>query len=272
MSRMTREHVTVSLSGDGGDELFCGYNTYGSLARSWNRIRWIPTVARRAAGVCLGSMDRYRSGPGAVRARLLGAAGIEDMYLRSQIGEGLELVRPEAVTDACPTVMDTYPSGVLSCPQHNLMLMDLQMYHPDDILNKVDRTAMAVSLETRVPMLDKDVVEFAWRLPLSYRRQDGVTKKVLRDILYRYVPAELMERPKKGFSIPLQKWLLEPALRAWAESLLERAVLERQGILNADAVRRMWEDYVERGIWRVQIWYVLMFQEWMRLHLTQEVL
>ncbi len=272
VSRMTREHVTVSLSGDGGDELFCGYNTYGSLARSWNRIRWIPTVARRAAGVCLGSMDRYRSGPGAVRARLLGAAGIEDMYLRSQIGEGLELVRPEAVTDACPTVMDTYPSGVLSCPQHNLMLMDLQMYHPDDILNKVDRTAMAVSLETRVPMLDKDVVEFAWRLPLSYRRQDGVTKKVLRDILYRYVPAELMERPKKGFSIPLQKWLLEPALRAWAESLLERAALERQGILNADAVRRMWEDYVERGIWRVQIWYVLMFQEWMHLHLTQEVL
>ena len=181
-------------------------------------------------------------------------------------------MRPEAVTDACPTVMDTYPSGVLSCPQHNLMLMDLQMYHPDDILNKVDRTAMAVSLETRVPMLDKDVVEFAWRLPLSYRRQDGVTKKVLRDILYRYVPAELMERPKKGFSIPLQKWLLEPALRAWAESLLERAALERQGILNADAVHRMWEDYVERGIWRVQIWYVLMFQEWMHLHLTQEVL
>ena len=121
-------------------------------------------------------------------------------------------------------------------------------------------------------MLDKDVVEFAWRLPLSYRRQDGVTKKVLRDILYRYVPAELMERPKKGFSIPLQKWLLEPALRAWAESLLDRAALERQGILNADAVRRMWEDYVERGIWRVQIWYVLMFQEWMHLHLTQEVL
>ena len=107
---------------------------------------------------------------------------------------------------------------------------------------------------------------------MSYRRQDGVTKKVLRDILYRYVPAELMERPKKGFSIPLQKWLREPALQAWAESLLERAVLERQGILNADAVHRMWEDYVERGIWRVQIWYVLMFQEWMHLHLTQEVL
>lgn len=143
------------------------------------------------------------------------------------------------------------------------MLMDLLMYHPDDILAKVDRTAMAVSLETRVPMLDRDVVEFAWTLPLSYRKKDGVTKKVLRDVLYRYVPRELLERPKKGFSIPLQKWLKEPELREWAESLIKRTALERQGILNADVVWRIWKDYIEKDIWRVQIWYVLMFQEWM---------
>lgn len=264
VSRMTREHVTVSLSGDGGDELFGGYNTYGSLARVWSKIRWIPPVVRRAVSAGLGRTTRYGSGPGAVRARLLGADGIEDLYLRSQIGEGIRFVRPEAAGEGCKTVMETYPSGALRMPQHNLMLMDLMMYHPDDILNKVDRTAMAVSLETRVPMLDRDVVEFAWTLPLSYRVQDGVTKKILRDILYRYVPGELMERPKKGFSIPLQKWLLEPELREWAQSLLDRAVLERQGILDVDAVLRMWEDYVERGIWRVQIWYVLMLQEWMR--------
>lgn len=267
VSKMTREHVTVSLSGDGGDELFCGYNTYESVDRIWNRIRKIPYGIRIPAGALLGVVSGEKRGAMATRARLLGAGSIEDMYLRSEIGEGFQLVREGGRgkrwrKNENMTVMDTYPAGLLEEPQHNLMLMDLLMYHPDDILNKVDRTAMAVSLETRVPMLDSDVVEFAWTLPLSYRRKDGVSKKILRDILYQYVPRELMERPKKGFSIPLQKWLKEPGLREWAESLLDRAVLERQGILNADAVRRIWEDYIEKDIWRVQIWYVLMFQEW----------
>lgn len=260
VSKMTREHVTVSLSGDGGDELFCGYNTYGSVDRIWNKTRQIPYVFRKPVSAAFGVMSAGKRGVMATKARLLGASGIEDMYLRSEIGEGFEIV---AASCECPTVMDTYPAGLLAEPQHNLMLMDLLMYHPDDILTKVDRTAMAVSLETRVPMLDRDVVEFAWTLPLSYRKKDGVTKKVLRDVLYRYVPRELLERPKKGFSIPLQKWLKEPELREWAESLIGRAALERQGILNADVVSRIWQDYIERDIWRVQIWYVLMFQEWM---------
>lgn len=260
VSKMTREHVTVSLSGDGGDELFCGYNTYGSVDRIWNKTRQIPYVFRKPASAAFGVMSAGKRGVMATKARLLGARGIEDMYLRSEIGEGFEIA---AANRECPTVMDTYPAGLLAQPQHNLMLMDLLMYHPDDILTKVDRTAMAVSLETRVPMLDRDVVEFAWTLPLSYRKKDGVTKKVLRDVLYRYVPRELLERPKKGFSIPLQKWLKEPELREWAESLIGRAALERQRILNPDVVWRIWKDYIERDIWRVQIWYVLMFQEWM---------
>ena len=260
VSKMTREHVTVSLSGDGGDELFCGYNTYGSVDRIWNKTRQIPYVFRKPASAAFGVMSVGKRGVMATKARLLGARGIEDMYLRSEIGEGFEIAEANC---ECPTIMDTYPAGLLAQPQHNLMLMDLLMYHPDDILAKVDRTAMAVSLETRVPMLDRDVVEFAWTLPLSYRKKDGVTKKVLRDVLYRYVPRELMERPKKGFSIPLQKWLKEPELREWAESLIERTALERQGILSADVVWRIWKDYIEKDIWRVQIWYVLMFQEWM---------
>lgn len=260
VSKMTREHVTVSLSGDGGDELFCGYNTYGSVDRIWNKTRQIPYVFRKPVSAAFGVMGAGRRGAMTTKARLLGARGIEDMYLRSEIGEGFEIAGADS---RCPTVMDTYPAGLLAEPQHNLMLMDLLMYHPDDILTKVDRTAMAVSLETRVPMLDRDVVEFAWTLPLSYRKKGGVTKKVLRDVLYRYVPRELLERPKKGFSIPLQKWLKEPELREWAESLIERTALEGQGILNADAVGRIWKDYIERDIWRVQIWYVLMFQEWM---------
>lgn len=263
VSRMTREHVTVSLSGDGGDELFCGYNSYASVERSWNKINKIPGVIRKPAGAILGLVggnDRNM----AIRARLLGADGIENMYLRSEIGEGLPIVRWEKTTGKCPTVMETYPAGLLQEPQRNLMLMDLLMYHPDDILNKVDRTAMAVSLETRVPMLDRDVVEFAWSLPFAYCRKDGVTKRVLRDVLYRYVPRELMERPKKGFSIPLHSWLKEPALREWAQSLLSPELVKAQGILNADVVDRIWKDYAERDVWRPQIWYLLMFQQWMQ--------
>lgn len=281
VSKMTRGHVTVSLSGDGGDELFCGYGTYTSIDRIWNQTKRIPYPVRRPVSALLGAVSSGNHGALATKARLLGAKSIEDMYLRSEVGEGFRIVRgdlnraddkrtalsqwaQQMPWEAEQTVMDTYPCGLMREPLHNLMLMDLRMYHPDDILNKVDRTAMAVSLETRVPMLDKDVVEFAWTLPLSYRKKDGVTKKILRDVLYKYVPRELMERPKTGFSIPLHKWLKEPVLREWAESLIDRRTLDRQGILDTEIVWRLWKDYTERDIWRVQIWYILMFQEWMR--------
>ncbi|MDE5937951.1 MAG: asparagine synthase (glutamine-hydrolyzing) [Lachnospiraceae bacterium] len=275
VSKITREHVTVSLSGDGGDELFCGYNTYYSIDRIWNKVRKIPGVLRRPASAVLGLAASGNTSL-ATRARLLGAKSIEDMYLRSEIGEGLGLIR-RGIADspsgfgrwddiqtrrAGQTWMDTYPSGLLEEGQHNLMLMDLLMYHPDDILTKVDRTAMAVSLETRVPMLDKDVVEFAWTLPLSYRQSGGVSKKILRDILYRYVPRELMERPKKGFSIPLHLWLKQKELREWAESLLSPSLLTEQGLFDTAAVKKLWDDYIIKNVWRPQIWYILVFQEW----------
>ena len=214
-----------------------------------------------------------KEGALATRARLLGASGIEDMYRRSEIGEGFDLLAPEVRQELassvlygenCETVMDTYPAGLLPEPLHNLMLMDMLMYHPDDILTKVDRTAMAVSLETRVPMLDRDVVEFAWTLPVSYLKEGNTTKKILRDILYKYVPQELMERPKTGFAIPLHKWLKEPELREWAEGLLGQQEIKKQKLLNENAVARMWGDFVERGVWRQQIWYVLMFLQFMR--------
>ena len=279
VSEITSEHVTVSLSGDGGDELFCGYNTYYSIDRIWNKVRKLPYPLRLAAGGALGVTGCLGNNPSlATRAGLLGACSIEDMYLRSEIGEGLKLVKGrqegkrldfgpwDAIQsrEAGTTWMDAYPSGLLEEPRHNLMLMDLLMYHPDDILNKVDRTAMAVSLETRVPMLDRDVVEFAWTLPLAYRQENGVRKKILRDILYRYVPRELMERPKTGFSIPLHRWLRQPGLREWAESLLEASLLERQGLLETTAVRKLWDDYIMKNVWKPQIWYILMLQEWLR--------
>jgi len=279
VSKITREHVTVSLSGDGGDELFCGYNNYYYIESIWNKVRKLPYPLRRAAGDLLGmSAGLSKNASLATRARLLGARSVEDMYLRSEIGQGLKLVKGQSrgkdagfglwdevqSRKAGVTWMDIYPSGLLTDAQHNLMLMDLLMYHPDDILNKVDRTAMAVSLETRVPMLDRDVVEFAWTLPIDFKQGGGVSKKVLRDVLYRYVPRELMERPKKGFSIPLHRWLKQSGLREWAESLLEPALLEGQGLLETTAVKKLWEDYIIRDVWKPQIWYILMFQEWMK--------
>lgn len=262
VSKMTREHVTVSLSGDGGDELFCGYNSYASVDRIWGKMKSVPYGIRKLASELvlhspLSNKEIYR-----VKGTLLGAKGPSDLYRLSMEREPLikdiTLSKKEV-----PYKYTEYDPGFLKETNHNIMLMDMLMYHPDDILVKVDRTAMAVSLETRVPMLDKDVVEFAWTLPVEFERQNGVGKRILRDVLYRYVPKEMMERPKKGFSIPIQKWLKEKELREWAENLIDRKTLMKQGILDPDVVWKMWTDFIEKDEWRIQIWYVLMFQEWM---------
>ena len=262
VSKMTREHVTVSLSGDGGDELFCGYNSYASVDRIWGKMKSVPYGIRKLASELvlhspLSNKEIYR-----VKGTLLGAKGPSDLYRLSMERE--PLIKDITLSKKeIPYKYTEYDPGFLKETNHNIMLMDMLMYHPDDILVKVDRTAMAVSLETRVPMLDKDVVEFAWTLPVEFERQNGVGKRILRDVLYRYVPKEMMERPKKGFSIPIQKWLKEKELREWAENLIDRKTLMKQGILDPDVVWKMWTDFIEKDEWRIQIWYVLMFQEWM---------
>ncbi len=262
VSKMTREHVTVSLSGDGGDELFCGYTSYASVERIWNKMKGVPYFIRKPCSELvthspLAGKPIYR-----IKGKLLGAKGPSDLYICSYETDPLtkEICLDKRV---CSYKYSEYDPKFLKETNHNIMLMDMLMYHPDDILVKVDRAAMAVSLETRVPMLDKDVVEFAWSLPIDYEREGKTGKKVLRDVLYRYVPKEMMERPKKGFSIPVEKWLREPLLREWAESLIDRKILEQQGILNADVVWKIWKDFIDKGEWRIQIWYILMFQEWM---------
>lgn len=262
VSKMTREHVTVSLSGDGGDELFCGYTSYASVERIWNKMKGFPYFIRKPCSELVIHSPLAKKPIYRIKGKLLGAKGPSDLYICSY--ETDPLTRKISLTDeALSYKYSEYHPRFLEETNHNIMLMDLLMYHPDDILVKVDRAAMAVSLETRVPMLDKDVVEFAWSLPIDYERKGQTGKQVLREVLYRYVPKEMMERPKKGFSIPIEKWLRQPDLRQWAESLIERKTLERQGILNADVVWKIWTDFIDRGEWRIQIWYILMFQAWM---------
>lgn len=269
VSKMTREHVTVSLSGDGGDELFCGYTSYASVERIWNKMKNIPYFIRKPCSELVIHSPLAKKPIYRIKGKLLGAKGPSDLYISSY--ETDPLTRQISLDNReCSYKYSEYDPKYLKETNHNIMLMDMLMYHPDDILVKVDRAAMAVSLETRVPMLDKDVVEFAWTLSIDYEREGKTGKKVLRDVLYRYVPKEMMERPKKGFSIPIEKWLRQKELREWAESLIDRKTLEQQGILNPDVVWKIWKDFIDRGEWRIQIWYVLMFQEWMhsrRVHL-----
>ena len=273
VSAMTREHVTVSLSGDAGDELFCGYTSYTSIDRIWGKMKGIPYLLRKSAGQAALLLPgiRNREIP-RTKATLLTARGPVELHrlesdhepvigqIAKTSGKGLSYAMTGLSEDALP-----------EC-NRLVMLSDMLLYHPDDILVKVDRCAMANSLETRVPLLDPDVMEFAWSLPLEhlieYREgSDGskirTGKKILRNVLYRHVPKELMDRPKKGFSIPIEKWLLEEPLHSWATALIAPDKIEREGLLNADVVSRMWEDYEKRGLFRVQLWYVLMLEEWL---------
>ena len=265
VSRMTREHVTVSLSGDGGDELFGGYNSYRSVERVWGKMRKIPAFVRKPVGTVLLHTPLAKNEVYRDKAGYLKAASPEEVYRQSYEQDPLirKIAGDPGNISYAYTQLGPDETGEVT---HDIMLMDLSMYHPDDILVKVDRTAMAVSLETRVPMLDKDVVEFAWTLPTDFLvdPDKGIGKLVLRDVLFRRVPKELMERPKKGFGIPIAKWLKEPELRAWAEDLLDEKTLREQGLLDPEVVRGIWEDFTGRGIYRVQIWYILMFQAWYR--------
>ena len=276
VSRLTRQYVTVSLSGDAGDELFCGYTTYASAERVWRRCQRIPRLLRRAGGGLVLHSPLRRFPALAVESRLLAADCPEDIYRLSfrtdERTAGIALEHP-----GYPYAYTVTGRDELGEVNRDIMLMDAEMYLPDDILVKVDRTSMAVSLESRVPMLDRDVCEFAWTLPISYlraehpSRADGTVdargnrlgKLVLRDILYRYVPRELVDQPKKGFAVPLARWLREPELRQWAEALLSPERIRREGYLDAEVVSSLWNEYTESGVWRVQIWYILMFEAWL---------
>lgn len=265
VSKMTREHVTVSLSGDGGDELFCGYTDYESVPRAYGKVKKIPYPLRKlVSSVILNTGIKNVNSMG-IRASLLKADSIKDMYnLSINCDPLVDRIAREKDVLICSN--EAIERDYIGEARHDIMLMDMLQYHPDDILVKVDRCAMAVSLETRVPMLDKDVVEFAWSLPVEYLYNETTKegKRILRDVLYRYVPKEMMDRPKKGFGIPIADWLKNDSeLRSYANELMNKNLIEKQGYLNYEVVNRIWTDFIDKGIWRNQIWYILMFQSWL---------
>jgi asparagine synthase (glutamine-hydrolysing) len=283
VSRVARQNVTVSLSGDGGDELFAGYTRHRWIPAVFSRLKRTPSILRTLVSNSLlvftpQDWDRLfeRIGPALPHfmregksgdkiqklAKMIAAPGAEEMYrtVRSFWDAPAKLVldslEPESqsVSSCCAELRD---------PTDKLLLLDLMTYLPDDILVKVDRAAMAVSLETRLPLLARQVIEFAWRLPTSLKIRHGHTKWILRQVLYRYVPKELIERPKSGFAIPLHEWLRGP-LREWAEDTLSEARLRRDGYLNPGLVRAAWEEHLSGKRNRMDsLWTVLVFNSWL---------
>lgn len=276
VSQLARQHVTVSLSGDAGDELFCGYRRYQMTAGVWSKISRIPRPLRKlAAGfitsISPSALDSLSSALRISRlgdklhkgAALLVSRSVSELY-RGMVSHWddpanvvLGAAEPYALlSGAAPALQEL--SDV-----ERMMALDMLSYLPDDILAKVDRAAMSVSLETRVPFLDHRVVEFAWSLPLDYKLRNGVTKWPLRQVLYRHVPRGLIERPKMGFGVPIDHWLRGP-LRDWAESLLGESRLRAEGFFNPEPIRLKWAQHLSgRRNWQHHLWDVLMFQAWL---------
>ena len=291
--RAARQQVTVALSGDAGDELFGGYNRYFWGPRIWRRLAWLPYPVRQALSAAIlgvsvagwdalsrplnamlpGTQGVARTGEKLHKlARSLdGVRNLDDLYhnLVSEWQDPAQVVKGESgpqsgvLREPASLLADPLPAQGVEQQQLRMMYRDSMTYLPDDILCKVDRAAMAISLETRVPFLDHRVAELAWQLPLHMKIRGGEGKWALRQVLYKYVPSELIDRAKTGFGIPVGQWLRGP-LRAWAESLLDEKRLHREGYFYPAPIRTKWAEHLSRQRdHTASLWAVLMFQAWL---------
>ena len=284
IAQLTRKHVTVALSGDGGDELFGGYTRHFFGATWWKRIQHTPVPLRAALAAAIPAIrpaiwdrtmsavapllpNRFRHAHFGEKVHKLGSVlrvSAESEFYRALTSHWTDpasvVVGAHEPCDASIALRSTLGASSFI---EKIMYSDLVGYLPDDILVKVDRAAMAVSLETRAPLLDHRIVEFAWRLPLATKVRGGVGKHVLRQLLYRHVPARLVERPKAGFEVPIGEWLRGP-LREWAEDLLAEKRLAREAYFEPGPIRQRWSEHLSRQRdWQYPLWDVLMFQAWL---------
>ena len=284
VASLARKHVTVALSGDGGDEMFGGYNRYLLTSRLWRKIAAVPKPLRAAAARAITAIQ-----PATWTKLGDAASGVLPHWARfarlgDKVHKGAPLLASGSVAELYGGMVSVWsdPSAVVigasEAPSaargggsdigsvrdvERMMALDMLGYLPDDILAKVDRASMAVSLETRVPYLDHRVVEFAWRIPLEMKIRGGTTKWILRKLLYRHVPRALIVRPKMGFAVPVGEWLRGP-LRDWAEALLDERRLVGEGYFRPQPIREAWDSHLSRRTDEsARLWVVLMFQSWL---------
>lgn len=284
VSQLARQHVTVSLSGDAGDELFAGYNRYQLTANTWAKLSRIPRPIRQWAAKAITSVSPTSWNRIASTLKSIIPAFGQWANIGDKLHKGAGVMASHSAADLYLGMVSgwQHPSDVIIdgkepptfLTEHlpdlshlntieRMMVLDLLTYLPDDILCKVDRAAMGVSLESRVPFLDHRVVEFAWQLPLEYKLRESQTKWVLRQVLYRHVPKELIERPKMGFGVPIDSWL-RGSLRDWAEDLLNESRLRQDGYFNPAPIRQKWKEHLSgQRNWQHHLWDVLIFNQWL---------
>ena len=278
VAQLARQHVTVALSGDAGNEVFGGYNRHQWIPKIWSKTKYMTRLGRGFFGGLLNTLrpDQWDTLLSAIRrfgenaknpgekiqklANSICAANVQELY---------DFVRSQGVSKSNLMSVrhrDSIESSKwheLDCLEHTLMLADMNDYLPGDILTKVDRAAMAVSLETRVPFLDHQLIEFAWSLPLHMKIRNGEGKWILRRVLEKHVPLKMFDRPKSGFGVPIDSWLRGP-LREWAGDLLSMDRIRRDGYFDAEKIQKLWDEHLTgKRRWHHQLWNILMFNAWL---------